>query len=63
MINDGKWEKTLPIRCEESHHEPRWRDYEGRIIVPPNEEIKRKILRQLHDHWGAGHAGRDKTMR
>jgi hypothetical protein len=58
-----EWEKTLPIQREESPHRARWRDYEGRIIVPPNNETKRKILRQLHDHWGAGHLGRDEMMR
>jgi hypothetical protein len=40
-----------------------WRDKEGQLIVPPDNALKRKILRQLHDHWGARHPGRDETIR
>ncbi len=25
--------------------------------------LKRRMLRELHDHWGAGHPGRDETTR
>ena len=58
-----QWEKTLPIEKEESPLGARWTDQEGRLIVPPDDDLKRKILRQLHDHWGAGHPGQDETTR
>jgi len=31
--------------------------------VPPDDGLKRRILREYHDHWGAGHPGRDETLR
>ncbi len=40
-----------------------WTDKEGRLVVPPDDELKRKIMKELHDHWGAGHPGRDETTR
>jgi len=40
-----------------------WRDKEGRLVVPPDNALKRQILREYHDHWGAGHPGCDKTIR
>ncbi len=40
-----------------------WTDKEGRLVVPLDDELKRKIMKELHDHWGAGHLGRDKTTR
>ncbi len=40
-----------------------WTDKEGRLVVPPDDDLKRKIMKELHDHWGAGHPGRDETTR
>jgi hypothetical protein len=31
--------------------------YQGRLVVPDNEEMKRKVLQQCHDHGLAGHPG------
>src|SRR5216683_4653094 len=63
MMN--RWEKTLPIT---RHDEPGgrmmvWTDEEGRLVMPPDDELKRRIMKELHDHWGAGHLGRDETTR
>jgi hypothetical protein len=58
-----QWEKTMPIQADEGPHETIWRDQGGRLVVPPDDALKRKILGQLHDHWGARHPGRDKTIR
>jgi hypothetical protein len=40
-----------------------WRDKEGRQVVPPDNTLKRRILREYHDHWGAEHPEQDKTIR
>jgi hypothetical protein len=58
-----QWETMIPIIAEEGPHETVWRDQKGRLVVLPSNALKRKILEQLHDHWGAGHPGRDKTIR
>ena len=36
--------------------------YQGRIYVPQNDEIKRRLLERHHDALGAGHPGREKTL-
>jgi hypothetical protein len=36
--------------------------YQGRLVVPNNEEIKRKVLQQCHDHGLAGHLGIANTI-
>ena len=55
----------MPIKqLDGPHPQDRWWiDEQGRLVVPPDEKIQREILRQLHDHWGAGHPGRDETIR
>jgi len=58
-----RWEKTISITPSEGPHTTEWRDKGGRLIVPLDDTLKRKILRQLHDHWGARHSGRDETIR
>ena len=58
-----QWEKTIAIQSDEGPHETVWRDKGGQLVVPLDDTLKRKILRQLHDHWGAGHLGRDETIR
>ena len=57
------WEKTLPIEKDEEPGRTTWRDKEGRLVVPPDDGLKRRILREYHNHWGAGHPGCDKTIR
>ncbi len=60
----NKWEKTLPIIW---HNGPgrmmMWTDKEGLLVTPPDNNLKRKVLRELYNHWGAGHLERDKTIR
>jgi hypothetical protein len=55
--------EDLPIKRDEEPGRMTWRDKEGRLVVPPDNMLKRRILREYHDHWGAGHPGRDKTIR
>ena len=52
-----QWEKTIPITRMEEPGRMTWRDKEGQQVVPPDDTLKRKILREYHDHWGAGHPG------
>src|SRR5712675_1182720 len=35
---------------------------EGRLVIPPDETLKREILQLLHDAPTAGHPGRDETF-
>jgi len=58
-----QWEKTLSIERSEESGRMTWRDKEGRLVVPPDDALKRRILREYHDHWGAGHPGRNETIR
>jgi len=51
------------IESEEGPHETVWRDKGRRLVVPLDDTLKRKILRQLYNHWGASHPGWDKTIR
>jgi len=45
-----QWEKMIPVTPSTGPHTTEWRDREGRLVVPPDDDLKRKILRQLHDH-------------
>jgi hypothetical protein len=58
-----QWERTISIIPSKGPHTMEWRDKGGWLVVPPDNTLKRKILRQPHNHWGAGHPGRDKTIR
>src|SRR5216683_315320 len=57
------WSRRLPIEKHEGMGTTMWTDRRGRLVVPLNDDLKRKILRELYDHWGAGHPGRDETTR
>jgi hypothetical protein len=58
-----QWEKTLPIERDKEPGRTTWRDKEGRLVVPPDDALKRRILREYHNHWGAGHPGHNETIR
>jgi hypothetical protein len=58
-----QWEKTVSTERDEEPGRTTWRDKEGRLVVPPDDALKRQILREHHDHWGAGHPGCDETIR
>jgi hypothetical protein len=36
--------------------------YQGRLVIPDDEEMKRKVLQQCHDHGLAGHPGITNTI-
>jgi hypothetical protein len=58
-----QWEKTLPIRRDEELGRTTWRDKEGQLVIPPDDTLKRRILWEYHDHWGAGYPGHDEAIR
>ena len=56
-----QWAKTLPIHQLDG---VMWKDILGnRLVIPPDNQIKRKVLRVWHNHIGGGHWGRDETAR
>ena len=57
------WGKKLPIKKHEGVGRTMWTDQQGQLVVPPDDDLKRRILKELHDHWGVGHPGRDETTR
>jgi len=57
-----EWAKDLPIVRDKQVDGPVWRhEPSGRLVVPPVDEIRKKIVRVWHDHKGGGHLGRDET--
>jgi len=58
-----QWEKALSIKRDEGPGNTAWRDEKWCLVIPPDDDLKRKILRELHDHWGAGHPERDEIIR
>jgi hypothetical protein len=58
-----QWEGTLSIKRDKGPGNTAWRDGKRHLVVPPDDDLKRRILRELYDHWGAGHPGHDETIR
>jgi len=40
-----------------------WRNQEGKLVIPPDDNIRREIMNIWHDIPIAGHPGRDETTR
>ena len=56
-----QWEDTLHLNFRPTHdHQPQWFK-DRRIVVPPEIELRRKIVQRYHDDPTAGHPGRDET--
>jgi|SRR6266851_5596684 len=59
-----EWEMCLPIHKIKGGHMNMWKDDQGdQLVVPPVNTLLRKIMRIWHNHYGAGHSGRDKMTR
>jgi len=58
-----QWEKTLPIEKDEELGRTIRRDKKGRLTVPLDNALKRRILREYYDHWGTEHLGHNETIR
>jgi len=57
------WGRRLPIVKHEGLKVMMWTDQQERLVVPPDNDLKKRMLRELHNHWGAGHLERDETTR
>src|SRR6266851_4020336 len=56
-----EWAKSLPIHELDGDM---WKDVAGdRLVVPPDNEVRREVLWVWHKHKGGGHRGRDETVR
>jgi RNase H-like domain found in reverse transcriptase/Integrase zinc binding domain len=61
-----EWESTFPIERVDSPNPntPFWRDIsEHRLVIPPDQGLKREIMHTWHDGPLNGHPGRDETIR
>jgi len=59
-----EWEDTYPIKPIETSSRPFWKDTnERRLVIPPNDSLKRRLMQVWHDGPTAGHPGQDKTVR
>ena len=57
-----QWEDAHHLNFHPAHdHQPQWfKDH--RIVIPPEIELRRKIMRRYHNNPTAGHPGRDETI-
>jgi RNase H-like domain found in reverse transcriptase/Integrase zinc binding domain len=59
-----EWESTFPIERVDTPNAPFWRDIPGhRLVIPPDQGLKREIMHTWHDGPLNGHPGRDETIR
>jgi len=56
-----EWSSPHSINEEVSEKQSNWQK-EGRLVIPPDEQLKREILQLLHNAPTAGHPGRDETF-
>jgi len=60
----NEWMEDLPIIRDEQVDRPIWRhEPSGRLVVPPVDKIRKKVVRVWHDSGGGGHLGRDEMTR
>ena len=57
LTDQTEWGKQYNVTGE-----PGQQKYQGRLVVPPNQELRCDVLRDLHDTPMAGHPGRDNTL-
>jgi Integrase zinc binding domain/Chromo (CHRromatin Organisation MOdifier) domain len=59
-----EWEGTFPIECVDNPSKPFWCDISGRrLVIPPDQGLKREIMNTWHEGPLNGHPRRDKTIR
>jgi Integrase zinc binding domain/Chromo (CHRromatin Organisation MOdifier) domain len=59
-----EWESTFPIERVNNLHAPFWRDIKAhRLVIPPDQGLKRELMHSWHDGPLSGHPGRDETIR
>jgi RNase H-like domain found in reverse transcriptase/Integrase zinc binding domain/Chromo (CHRromatin Organisation MOdifier) domain len=59
-----EWEGTFPIERVDNPRLPFWRNVKGhRLVIPPDQGLKRELMHSWHDGPFSGHPGRDETIR
>ena len=59
-----EWQEVYPIEPIETSSQPFWKDTnQQRLVIPPNDSLKRQLMKVWHDDPTAGHPGRDETVR
>jgi Integrase zinc binding domain len=59
-----EWEDTFPIEHIDNLGTPLWQDISAhRLVIPPDQGLKREIMHTWHNGPLNGHPGRDKTNR
>jgi RNase H-like domain found in reverse transcriptase/Reverse transcriptase (RNA-dependent DNA polymerase)/Integrase zinc binding domain len=59
-----EWEGTFPIEWIDGPNTPFWQDISAhRLVIPPDQGLKREIMHIWHDSPLNGHPGRDETIR
>jgi len=56
------WSKYLIVPPIPGGHDRSWTK-EGKLIIPPDQSLKWKLMNYVHDGYTAGHPGRDETIR
>jgi len=59
-----EWQDVYPIKLIETSSQPFWKDTnQQRLVIPPNDLLKRQLMKIWHDDPTAGHPGRDEMVR
>jgi RNase H-like domain found in reverse transcriptase/Integrase zinc binding domain len=59
-----EWIGIYPIERIDNPGEPFWRDTKGhRLVIPPDQGLKRELMNIWHEGTINGHPGRDETIR
>jgi Chromo (CHRromatin Organisation MOdifier) domain/Integrase zinc binding domain len=59
-----EWTGIYPIERIDNPDEPFWRDTKGRrLVIPPDQGLKRELMNIWHEGSINGHPGRDETIR
>ena len=58
------WETNGTIEQHSTDTQTMWKDtLEGRLVIPPDDDIRRQIMEVWHEGATGGHPGRDETTR
>jgi hypothetical protein len=59
-----EWTGIYPIERVDNPDKPFWRDTKGcRLVIPPDQGLKRELMNIWHKGSINGHPGRDETIR
>ncbi|QRW16907.1 Retrotransposable element Tf2 protein [Rhizoctonia solani] len=58
--------EDAPMSIQKAYRDYNWEEellwYQGKLVVPDNEPLKEKLLREFHDSPLAGHPGQQRTL-